>query len=155
MTTVTTVNVELGDAVIDYLAAHPEEHYQGVWGERSACGGTRLCMAGHVAVTFQHATPIWEPLAADDVLEGFDLVFVGPHGDGSSDMRSVFGYAVEQLGVTEGQGSALFLDCETLGELVAVWEAIKADPGIGQPDLANTRYWAMCNADLIFGATNH
>lgn len=72
------IDVPLLRKTLEHITAHPEEHQQGVWGERfldTACG-TAFCLAGH-AVQFAGHEIEWDGDAvADCVVGGAAIEFV-------------------------------------------------------------------------------
>lgn len=89
------VNTPLLRKTLEHITAHPEEHAQGLWAKRTACG-TACCVAGW-AVQF----------TGHDLL--FDLNGDAEHvvtADG--DVVSISEIAEQELGLTERQSEKLF-----------------------------------------------
>lgn len=100
------LNIPLIRKVMEYLTAHPEEHDQLVWAQRTPCG-TTACMAGHT-VLLTGGQFLWSGDQADYcILPGDD--FVARH--------EVDDAAQDALGLTTTQAVTLFYECDTLDEL--------------------------------------
>lgn len=91
------IDVPLLRKVLEHITAHPEEHQQGWWGEKTSCG-TAYCVAGHVAVMTGHEIQ-WE-LDCDDVS--------AYRASRTQDGRQIMDVAREALGLTLVQAQDLF-----------------------------------------------
>lgn len=91
----TTVNVPLLRKILDHITAHPEEHDQEVWAERTACG-TVMCLAGHAAVMTGHT------IAYERRANGDWMVRYCTNGEQIEDV------ARDALGLTYLQAAKLF-----------------------------------------------
>lgn len=106
MNTVAELNVPLFRKALEYVTEHPEEHDQDVWAYRTRCG-TKLCLAGTVAMLTGHAF-VW-----DEFSDGAQAVW-------TTDGRSIADVAQDELGLDNVDANWLFNGCDTIDEL---WEA--------------------------------
>lgn len=111
-----TINVDLMQKTLDYIAMHPEEHDQDDWAQRNGCDTTR-CMAG----TAVHVAPGWklywfDALASDDYDNTTSAV------DDHGRIRSVSGLAEELLGLDYSQANDMFYQASDLEDLYAYAE---------------------------------
>lgn len=101
-----------------HIEAHPEGHDQATWGRRTLCG-TKMCFAGTAAV-LAGGTLIWIRRATWE--HGAFEVLV----DGKE--RVISHFAQEVLGLTADQKYYLFFVVDSVEDLRAAVDAIKADP---------------------------
>lgn len=111
------INVELMQETLDYIAAHPEEHDQGDWAQRTGCKTTR-CMAGTVV----HLAPGYKLLWHREQDGKYD--YTSTAVDNSGRTHSVPDLAEELLGVNHQQANDLFYNSGTLNDLYARAEEI-------------------------------
>ncbi len=91
---------------LEFALAHPEEHDQSSWAERTVCG-TTMCLAGTVVVQAGY-TLLWQPGATTS---GY-----ARHPKTGARVP-VPTQARDLLGITSAQATRLFLDSETIDEL--------------------------------------
>lgn len=111
-------NYPLLRKTLEHIEAHPEEHNQMYWGEKTACG-TTLCFAGH-AVLLAGAEPVWMTYGDS---EAFYMNTVTMNG---MDETTEFA-ATDLLGLTYEEGVTLFSDCTTLRDVQKVVNGWLAD----------------------------
>lgn len=93
--------------VLAHITAHPEQHNQDWWAERTDCG-TVMCVAGHTCVQ-----------------AGLRIDLIGFHGERGAhltDGRRVEHVAAELLGLDEQQALRLF---HIADDLPGVWAAAR------------------------------
>lgn len=108
------INTELMQETLDYIAAHPDEHDQGDWGEKTDCGTTR-CMAG----TAIHVTLGCKMLFSESD-DGWGVAYSAQDAQGRH--RYISELAQELLGVDDEQAEDLFYEACTLEDLYAYAE---------------------------------
>ncbi len=94
---------------LEFALAHPEEHDQASWAERTVCG-TTMCLAGTVVAQAGY-TLRWNPGATTS---GY------AHHPETGAAVSIPDEARDLLGITSAQATRLFLDAETIDDLYAV-----------------------------------
>lgn len=100
--TAPTPNAELAYRVLDHIDAHPDQHDQGRWFRKTACG-TAGCFAGWTVALAGHRIEFDTELD-EDGNQNYDTI------DGSRDV-SVSGVAVEDLGI-----AAATVKCRLCGD---------------------------------------
>lgn len=85
------------DALTLYIRKHPEEHDQGHWSRKTACG-TTCCAAGHQAILDGHT------LEYHTVLGDFDAIVASKTTTG----ELISTVAARSLGLTDAQSDELF-----------------------------------------------
>lgn len=98
------------NAVVSHLRAHPEEHDQGTFGLKTACG-TTACMAGRTCLLYAPEKVFWWQSAFGVRAGSADLHTRGDRPEDGD--PSVL--ARELLGLTEADAAALFFVCGSLG----------------------------------------
>lgn len=104
------------DQCIAWAAAHPDEHDQSVWGNRTPCG-TTLCIAGRAALNWAPERVEWRRTGWEQ-----DAVLTLEPICGTTDDPSEI--AAEVLGLDGCEAGALFMAGD-------IWEVIEVRDGIG------------------------
>jgi len=111
------LNMALHEKVLTHILAHPEEHRQGAWAVKDACG-TAFCYAGHaVNMTMTDRDEFY-----------WTSAFRRPDRGGQSSAESYFdaqqgrvldisNSAMRQLGLTGYEGSLMFESSRTIDDL--------------------------------------
>lgn len=100
-------NWERVNEVVSHLRAHPEEHDQGTFGRRMACG-TTACMAGRTCLMYAPEKVFWYAFA--------DSVVLQTDGDRPED-RDPAWLACELLDLSPQDANLLFFSCSSLEEI--------------------------------------
>lgn len=92
-----TLNIPYARKVLEHLIAHPEEHRQAHYGDRTACG-TTACIAGTAIMMDPNCTIQWaiNGLMAPPLIHGFEV---------DMDM-----HAAKLLGLTPNDATQLFYE---------------------------------------------
>lgn len=98
------INVPLLRKSLEHIDAHPEEHDQRHWAQRTPCG-TKLCLAGTAVV-----------LSGYDIRWGEDAIVSAQTTTGAY----IEDLAQEQLGLNDSAANWLFHKCEDADDL---WDA--------------------------------
>lgn len=106
------INVPLMRKVLEHISEHPEEHDQGTWAERTACG-TTMCMAGHAVVMAGHQIS-WPGTLDDESSADF---VTEPIVVDNETTRRIPAVAAHELGLTEEQKDAFFYESGTIEDL--------------------------------------
>lgn len=105
------MNIERMQKLLDHVTAHPEEHDQNTWGQKTACG-TTMCLAGH-AVEMFGAGIAWMPL--DPYSRDPDTVQAVAIFDKTG--REIPEAAAELLDLTLDEMTHLFYTAQTADDL--------------------------------------
>lgn len=100
-----SMNFDLASAALDYIEAHPAEHDQSWWGEKTECG-TTMCFAGHVVTQAGATLRFYGDNQSTNVCVDADGI-----------ERFIETYAQELLGIDFLEAEHLFFACDDLNEL--------------------------------------
>ena len=109
-----TVNLDVLDAALAHIAAHPEQHDQRHWIVRGPDCGTAMCLAGVVAWQAGWA-PEWSTGFSDNVNGNAWMDTADVTRDGK--IRLVSSLAAELLGIGWRDADRLFAPDNTLADL--------------------------------------